>query len=65
MSISSYKCPVCRECLDRYTLDDGKMYFYCWFCRKTYKLLPGRKLELVQVNVFTGVKNGIKKERNI
>jgi len=52
------KCPTCRECLDRYTLEDGKVYLYCWLCGRTYSLLPGRALALVDVNIFTGVKNG-------
>jgi len=56
------KCPSCRECLDRYTLEDGKAYLYCWLCGRTYKLMPGRALDLVDVNIFMGVKNGNREE---
>jgi hypothetical protein len=56
MTKSTYKCPTCRECLDMYTLSDGNIYLYCWLCNKTFKLLPGRQLSLVQEDILKGVK---------
>jgi hypothetical protein len=39
-----------------YTLSDGNIYLYCWLCNKTFKLLPGRQLSLVQEDILKGVK---------
>ena len=53
------KCKECKGCLDKVQVGN-EIYFYCFLCKKIYKLLPGYVLKKLNVNYEEWI-NDIKK----
>jgi hypothetical protein len=44
------KCPICNGCMDQYWIGPD-MYFYCWFCKKYFRLSNHKFIEVEKPNV--------------
>lgn len=46
---SRKKCPTCKSCT-WWLPYHGRKYTICYLCKEVYKLLPGNKLERINVD---------------